>query len=240
MTPFAKALLFGLFLLTFLIPPRAGLAQKCHLDIAIESGVVVPNGQFRKLNLLKAGPYAGIGVDVSYPIGSRFGLLFSIVPTISSATKNNFRMASDCLSEPCVTYLTTQDSVRGRDMRFWDIAVSAGGSFSFAKTWKVKLSAGFSWNPVAWVESGGFVEDVPKYRFIKYKPDPSVTYKRTTGILRLSLVKYLQVHEKDRLFLELASQIGMSPKMRIPGQKMWKGDFQFRPSLIGIGFGIQL
>jgi hypothetical protein len=201
---------------------------------------VVPNGQLRKLNLLKAGPYAGIGVDVSYPIGRRFGVLFSIDPTISSATKNNFRIASDCLSEPCVTYLTTQDSVRGRDMRFLDIVVSAGGAFSFAKTWKVKLSGGLNWNPAAWVESSGSFEGASRNRFIKYNPDASVIYKRTTGIMRFSLVKYLQVHEKDMVFLEFASQIGMSPKMRIPGQKMWKGDFQFRPSLIGIGFGIQL
>ena len=150
MTPFAKALLFGLFLGTLLIPPRAGLAQKCLLDIAIESGVVVPNGQFRKLNLLKAGPYAGIGVDVSYPIGSRFGLLISIVPTISSATKNNFRIASDCLSEPCLTYLTTQVSGRGSNMRFWAIAGSAGGLFPLGEPCHADWSAGFGWNPVAW------------------------------------------------------------------------------------------
>ena len=215
-------------------------AQSIRTQLSVSGGLTIPNGQLRDLNLLRTGSYLGFGIQAEKSVTKKFGVIIQANPNFSRYTKNPHRIPSDCLDQPCVTFESTQDSLRGRDLSFLSIPVSIGGSLHFGKNYSVWLSTGVNLIAKAWVEEGTIACANGKSTFANYSPESPIAFHRINGIVSCGFARHFALSENLGLFIELTSQVLYTPMVVVVGTPNYHGDFSLRPSSLGLKFGVEI
>jgi hypothetical protein len=215
-------------------------AQNLKLQFHGNIGLAVPNCQLQQRNLLKAGANLGIGTSAEYRLHEKCSLFLRLDLEGSSFARNNKRIPSDCISEPCVTFVTTGDSVPGRGMRFLEVPISIGAAIPITKAFKLLISSGINCTLGAWNEAPNGSDGNSKHGFTRYAPTAPVQFKRIQGLVGLGLIQSVALSGSKKAFFGIDLSVPYSPTIKIAGYKNFNRDFQLRPAKIGLRLGLEI